>query len=691
MSRIVLRVNHLKEQSFKLDMKAIVWGILFLTLSMPALAFVDGDIYDREFLIIENSISSDIEIIRKAPDNELDYIKTTLFFKPVSDPRLEVFNMVTTPDAKRENESFVFTWESNETDSVSYSVKSIVKTKTVYDILPNKVKFPLQDIPPELEKYLDQTESVDYYDLTIRRQANQLVDGEDDLYIVVNKIGVWIQDNIEYNLSTVTADASQKASWVMDNRYGVCDEITNLFLAMTRSLGIPSRFVSGLAYTNSPLFTDKWGPHGWAEVYFPGYGWVPFDITYRQYGWLDPSHIKLRDSLDAKDPSTKFEWRGRNVDLKVNPLTMTAEIKEKGPKLNYELEILVTPLKESIGFDSYNLVKAEIINYNNYYKTTDVSIADTEGLTILDDQTRTVILKPYEKEEFYWKVKVDNGLDSEFLYTFPILVYNQRNITGNTEFKVKKGEPTFSEFSIDQLKETVDVPVKKVYSEEIALQCTSLLPEMFPKEQNYLNCTVSNKGNKELEEVKVCYQAECQLHNLLIGESKTTAFLLQNLNIGKNEELVLAKFKDMQTTDVVKIIVLDAPNIKIVNITHPDWVVYEDEFDIAFTLKKESVVNPVNIDVKVTDGVIQNFHLDDLDGRQKFVISTKGSFLKPGKNEIKIEVLYHDSKFKRYKISDKITIKLKEPTFTQKIMIYLNRFGIWFQNFLGLHKELLEN
>jgi len=404
----------------------ILFSLLLIILcSAIAFASPDGDIYDREYLIIENSISSDILVIRTAPDSNLEYIKTRLFFKPISDPRLEVFNMKTTPDSKEENGTFLFSWGSNNSDKLTYRLDSTVKTKTVYDILPNKVKFPLTNLPPELDDYLSQTQSVDYFDQTIRRQANQLVDGEDDLYIVVNKLGIWIQENIEYNLSTVTADVSQKASWVMENRYGVCDEITNLFLAMTRSLGIPARFVSGLAYTNSPLFQNKWGPHGWAEVYFPGHGWVPFDITYKQYGWLDASHIKLRESLDAKDPSTKFEWKGRNIDLQVNPLNMTAIIKEKGPKLNFELEIITSPLKDSVGIGSYNLIKTQVINYNNFYKTTDVSLANTEGLTILGSSSKMVILKPYAKEEVLWKVKVDDDLNDDFLYTFPILAYNQ--------------------------------------------------------------------------------------------------------------------------------------------------------------------------------------------------------------------------------------------------------------------------
>ena len=140
---------------------------------------------------------------------------------------------------------------------------------------------------------------------------------------------------------------------------------------------------------------------------------------------------------------------------------MKATILEKGPKINFQLEINAQPLKETVGFGSHNLVKAEIINYNNYYKTTDISLAPTQGVTILDKDTKTIVLKPYEKEEVFWKVKLDEGLDEDYQYTFPILVYNQRNATAKTEFFSKNGEPVYSSASIEQLQETIDIPKQK--------------------------------------------------------------------------------------------------------------------------------------------------------------------------------------------------------------------------------------
>jgi len=302
-------------------MRQIAYLLIFLLLATPVLAQLEtSDLYKHEYLVLDTVIESDIQLKPESDDWIADYVYVKLFFAPVEDERLEVLSLRTTPHADHEDGVIQYEWDNPEDYNLGYRVDSRVKTKTLYNMIPNKVSFPLKNVPKEVMHYTDKTESVDYDDAVIRKLANELAEGEDDLYIIANKAALWVRDNIEYNLSTVTSKASKPASWVIRNRRGVCDELTNLHLAIMRSLGVPAKFVSGVAYTNSPLFTEKWGAHGWSEVYFPDYGWVPFDPTYGQFGWLDPSHVKLKESYDAVEPSTKFEWRGRNIDLEVNPL-----------------------------------------------------------------------------------------------------------------------------------------------------------------------------------------------------------------------------------------------------------------------------------------------------------------------------------------------------------------------------------
>ncbi len=123
--------------------------------------------------------------------------------------------------------------------------------------------FPITDVG-ENQQYLLATENIDSHNSEVIQIASELAEGEDDLFKVAFKLASWVEENVEYDLNTLTATASQKASWVLENRQGVCDEMTSLFIAMARSLGIPARFTSGISYTTSELFDENWQPHGWA-------------------------------------------------------------------------------------------------------------------------------------------------------------------------------------------------------------------------------------------------------------------------------------------------------------------------------------------------------------------------------------------------------------------------------------------
>ncbi|MCU0496077.1 MAG: transglutaminaseTgpA domain-containing protein [Anaerolineae bacterium] len=65
---------------------------------------------------------------------------------------------------------------------------------------------------------------------------------------------------------------------------GVCEHYVSAMIVMLRSIGIPSRFVVGYGSGDYNSFTGYYEvranhAHAWIEVYFPDFGWVPFDPT----------------------------------------------------------------------------------------------------------------------------------------------------------------------------------------------------------------------------------------------------------------------------------------------------------------------------------------------------------------------------------------------------------------------------
>jgi transglutaminase-like putative cysteine protease len=68
------------------------------------------------------------------------------------------------------------------------------------------------------------------------------------------------------------------------DRRGVCEQFATAHVVLLRSLGIPARLVAGYGAGDynalSGYYTVRASDaHAWTEVYFPGYGWVPFDPT----------------------------------------------------------------------------------------------------------------------------------------------------------------------------------------------------------------------------------------------------------------------------------------------------------------------------------------------------------------------------------------------------------------------------
>ena len=343
-------------------MKRILLFLLII-LIVPALTYAQEDdwFFNSQNLIINIDVSSEAQINPTKSDYSVKYINVNLSHYPYESFNQEVIDLETSPEADIENNAMQFSWQ-NPKNNINFGYNTKIKTNNNIVEVKNKVKFPILDLPDNLKQFTEPAEIIDSDDEDVIGYASELAEGEDDLYVVVHKIAEWTKTNIEYDLSTLTAEVSQKASWVIDNRQGVCDELTSLFIAMLRSLGIPGKFISGIAYTNSPLFPDNWGSHGWAEIYFPEYGWIPFDVTYGQFGYIDPTHVKLKESIDSAEPSVQYRWVARNIDLETEKLDIDTSLGEIIGRAEDPIKLDVRVLKQNIGFGSYNLIEVIMEN-----------------------------------------------------------------------------------------------------------------------------------------------------------------------------------------------------------------------------------------------------------------------------------------------------------------------------------------
>lgn len=629
--------------------------------------------YRSSYLILEPLITTSFDII-SPPNQRIDYIIANISFFPRQTNTQGIITSEYMPAPKISDDALTFRWDNPKIERKNIQIKNRIKTINDPAKIRGKIDFPLKEgsIPQEYVLYTKPSEIIDLNSRIISL-ASDLASGEDDMFMVVDKIAVWVNINIKYNLSTVNVEAAEKASWVMEHREGVCDELTSLFISMLRSLGIPARFISGISYTNLDMFENKWGAHGWAEVYFPGYGWVPFDVTYGEYGWVDPTHIVSKAAEDAGKFTSQYTWRSENgVVLKTGDLKTDVNIIEKGPPKKYDFSISASVLEDQVGFGSYNLVIADVKNLADYYQSFDVFVSYTTRLSFLDSNKKHVVLKPYEEKNVYWIMRTDETLDRDYMYTFPVVIYTLENITSKASFVAVDNAKSYSLEFINSTLMQNKVEDNLVYSRKVMLNCSTGKKEYYDYEKPEIGCYMKNTGNVFLKDMQMCLKDECQNINLGITEGKQASFKVHEKKIGENGLKVILKNDDISKVSLVDFTVLDRPQIDIDDIEYPANATYGWDYYLKFRLKKKSISSPQNIDVTVKINRAQKkFHFDSLDEDKIMEVNFRGKDLSIGENSISVLIDYEDKNGKKYPLNVNFVIELVNATLFQKFMILM--------------------
>ncbi len=159
------------------------------------------------------------------------------------------------------------------------------------------VRDALQDLPPNRRSPLDQA-------LALQR---------------------WITNQCTYSLSVDPLPAHQDhvRAFLFGTRRGYCDLFASSMVVLCRAAGIPARLATGFAPgdpSDGGYDIRAMDKHAWAEVYFPGDGWLIFDPTVgsRTDGTV-PGQTRARQGL----------WQRARVWMSANgplPLILSAAL-----------------------------------------------------------------------------------------------------------------------------------------------------------------------------------------------------------------------------------------------------------------------------------------------------------------------------------------------------------------------------
>jgi transglutaminase-like putative cysteine protease len=159
----------------------------------------------------------------------------------------------------------------------------------------------------------------------------------------------YIKTTFEY--ATAVTNASSPIDEVLDLGKGVCQDFAHLLIAVMRSFGLPTRYVSG--YLHRPGKASQ--SHAWAEVWLGAAGWFGIDPTNDVA--IDEHFVKAAVGRNFTDvPPNKGVYRGfgdeqifARVETRELPRLPTLSWREQLPPLNVPLTMVLANAHRDTG------------------------------------------------------------------------------------------------------------------------------------------------------------------------------------------------------------------------------------------------------------------------------------------------------------------------------------------------------
>jgi transglutaminase-like putative cysteine protease len=191
----------------------------------------------------------------------------------------------------------------------------IVKRDIMAPSAKEKLQVPAR-VPRDMRKYLLPSPYIDSQDRKIQEAARQVVADKPGAWQQAEAIFDWVREKVEYRFDERIKSSRQ----ALDDGFGDCEEMTSLFIAMCRVVGIPARavWVPGHCYPEFYL-EDEQGRGHWYPCQAAGtriFGSMPETRPILQKGdsFRVPGSRKpqryVQDTLVAKsaaaDPEVQF-------------------------------------------------------------------------------------------------------------------------------------------------------------------------------------------------------------------------------------------------------------------------------------------------------------------------------------------------------------------------------------------------
>ena len=183
-----------------------------------------------------------------------------------------------------------------------------------------------------LRSLLDRASTQDIFDAyrPLEAKAQQIAGDAKSPYAAVASLETWFRDTggFRYDQSPPAAiGAPPLVDFVLRTKAGYCQHYAGAMALMLRYLGVPARVAAGFTSGTYDARKGEWtvtdhDAHTWVEVWFAGYGWLPFDPT--------PGRGSLSASYSASSPRFDLSSIAKYLGAAVTGGQDVADIKQNG-------------------------------------------------------------------------------------------------------------------------------------------------------------------------------------------------------------------------------------------------------------------------------------------------------------------------------------------------------------------------
>ena len=552
------------------------------------------------------------------------------------------------PQAKMsDKDNITFEWKGSDSKgALILSINSLVQRNFVIQQITSEIKYDdlILSIPEDIKKYTLPSAFSDSDNQYIQIKANEILkeSGNDALEIVYN-VANYVYENTEYD--TAYINELKPASWVLQNKKGACDEYTNLFIALCRALGIPARYVSGIAYSNED---NTFSPHAWAEVYIDG-KWISYDTTFNQFGWVDVTHISYKKYIDGRDASLAISYSYIGGQILKNNDTVNAIEISHGSNLKPLTEISAKVLENKSGFNSYIPLEVTVKNLQSYYLSVPVILSSAPG--VYGKNVKTVFLKPFGEEKIYFILNVPEMPQCVFGCSAIISLNTIFGENFTTKLEISKKYPSLS---FEQATFMITEPSSKSKT----MLCLPNKQEYYLYEDIMINCSVNSD-----EQLQICLRDNCAIAN---SKTNQVSFLVNAENETGVFNIVAKKNNEMVAFSSISVKISSIPVLIIKKIESTNNTIYGNDAYINLTIESSQQIN-TNLSI----GKIGPISVKFQKGMNKAEIPFSTLKLKAGINRLEVKITFSDNNGQQYSAKDFVEIYVQDVNFFERIWIWI--------------------